>query len=154
MSVGGGGGGRRKNAQESCHRSTKPHKAKRKVHKIIMMPCKIEDESQRSQTVLLDAVGKLFFSNGHRQGDTPLHAAAYHGHMEVARLLIAARAQLDATDDDNGQGPQNLQQSLYGTVATLSDLSHSITVNVLILHTAYAYLLFFWSCRVLLFEVI
>eukprot|EP00438_Fugacium_kawagutii_P029149 Skav225254 [mRNA] locus=scaffold988:115213:117893:- [translate_table: standard] len=38
-------------------------------------------------------------------GDTPLHKSAFYGRVEVAKLLLAARAPLD-TKNGNGQGPR------------------------------------------------
>jgi hypothetical protein len=47
-----------------------------------------------------------------REGQTPLHWAAYGGHADVAELLIRAKAPVDALDDDFAGTP--LGWAIYG----------------------------------------
>ena len=39
------------------------------------------------------------------RGNTPLHAAAYGGYLEVVKLLLEAKAAV-AVKDNNGRGPR------------------------------------------------
>ena len=39
------------------------------------------------------------------RGSTPLHHAAYYGHVEVVKLLLEAKASVTVKDND-GRGPR------------------------------------------------
>ena len=47
-------------------------------------------------------------------GSTPLHLAAWNGHLEVAEKLLAAGADIDATDNVRDPGGGALQERCRG----------------------------------------
>ena len=52
------------------------------------------------QLLLAHPEGRASVNVGDKDENTPLHVAAEHGHVEVARLLIKYGAQVDAKNDD------------------------------------------------------
>lgn len=62
-------------------------------------------------------------------GDTPLHLAAHHGHLEVARLLLSAGADISLRNNDGAKPEDIASNSALRNVIQMSGKKDSDSKN-------------------------